>query len=97
MWTNWRSSLKAVPEPGDSSVSLDSEYNLFKETILDSAPKTFSLADSSRPKRPGQPLWNQESEAAVSTRRMALKQFAKRPHPLKTKLSTMKPANKQKK
>ena len=81
MWTNWRSSLKTVPEPSDSSVSLDAEYNLFKETILDSAHKIFSLADSSRPRRPGQPWWNQECEAAVSTRRMALKQFAKRPTP----------------
>ena len=86
LWSDWRNSLKEVPTPSDTNDPLDSEYNLFKEAILGSSHEFFSISDSSKPRRPGQPWWNKDCEVAVEARRRALKKFQKSPSPQNKRL-----------
>ena len=81
LWSVWRSSLEEVSDRSLTSESFQSEYIRFKESILKTSERIFTLSDSSLPRRPGQPWWNRECDQAVSARRRALKNFARRPTP----------------
>ena len=83
LWCDWRRSLKAIPDilSPRPDETLQSDFASFKEYLLDCSHQYFTVTNSSKPKRPGQPWWSETCERAVLLRKKALNKFSKRPTP----------------
>ena len=66
-----------IPENG-STLEI---YKSLTDQLLKTSHENFTLQDSSKPKKPGQPWWNQECAERVAERAAARKRFHKYPTP----------------
>ena len=79
-WTDWNNKMIISTPIYDPNRAFDENYCAFRDTITEVSNSFFKITDSSKPKPPGKPWWNDLCERTVQARREALKEFKRCPN-----------------